>query len=148
MTTLGNSVKVGAVVLVALALFGGMWAFFAGNGLFSHTDHYTVVFNDASGITKDAPVNLAGVQIGQVSDVRLNDAKKAELHLEIEDRYKIPQGSQFTVSTPLLSGSGVVTVVPPKDAALRSPIPPGTTDLVGTQAGDITASLNKANKHH
>jgi len=146
MTTLGNSVKVGLAALLAVALFGGMWVFFTGNGLFGKPYHLYVLFNDASGILKDSPVNLAGVPIGHVSAVTLTSAQKAKIELEINKKYPIPQGSQFTVSTPLLSGSGVVTVVPPKDAALRSAIPPNTANLVGTQAGDITASLTKANK--
>lgn len=146
MTTLGNSAKVGLVVLVSLVLFGGMWVFFVGNGLFRHTYHLNVLFKDASGITKDAPVNLAGVQIGHVADIQLTAAKKAELQLEIDNKYQIPKGSQFTVSTPLLSGSGVVTVLPPSDAARRSSIPPDTSNLVGTQTGDIMASMAKANK--
>lgn len=145
MTMLGNSAKVGLAVLLSLGLIGGMWVFFAGSGLFGKTHHLDVLFNDATGITNDAPVNLAGVKIGQVSGIELTSEKKAKIQLEIEDKYQIPQGSQFTVSTPLLSGTGAVTVVPPSDAASRPSIPAGAPNLVGTQAGDIAASLTKAN---
>ena len=152
MATLGNTGRVGAAVVIGLALFVAMWMFFNGNPLASHTYRLNVIFDDASGADTGTLVQLAGVQIGLVKSVKLVSEKpgqllknKAELHLEIKDRYVIPAGSTFTIATPILGTTGVVTVVPPADASSRPNdiIKPGTT-LRGMRPADLTAAMEHA----
>jgi phospholipid/cholesterol/gamma-HCH transport system substrate-binding protein len=140
MPTVGHAARVGAVVLVAVALFIWMWSFFVGNTLDSKTYDLDVLFDDASGIDKDAPVDLAGVQIGTVQSVFLKD-QKANLRLKIKKDQPIPQGSRFTISTPGLATSGVVSIVPPPDAATRPPIAPETPGLRGERPGDLSSAM-------
>jgi phospholipid/cholesterol/gamma-HCH transport system substrate-binding protein len=151
MSTLATSARVGLVVLLGIALFGGMFVFFSGNGLFDRTYRLDVLFDNADGITTGVPVELAGVQIGQVQRVELTPSHKADLVLDIKDstsgqQVRIPTGSQFTISVPVFGSTGVIMVVPPDDAAKRpnDVITPDTKNLVGTRTGDITASLSHA----
>lgn len=152
MSTWGNSAKVGLVVLIAGTLIAGMFAFFAG-GLFKQTYTLDVLYDDASGISKDAPVQMAGVQIGRVSAIALTPAHQADLTLEINKTangrpVEIPRGSQFLISTPLLGGTGALTIVPPADAARRpnDVLQEGAANLVGARTGDLNASMTKANR--
>ena len=152
MTTLGNAGRVGLVFVAAVVLLGAMWFFLKGSILSSNTYSFDVLFTDASGATADTPVTLAGVQIGRVASVTLTPAQQADLKIEIKDKLngrnvRIPRGSHFMIVTPVLGTSGTIMVVPPPDAAVhpRGSLRDGETDLRGERAGDLTASLGKAN---
>ena len=152
MTTLGNAGRVGLVFILALVLLGGIWYFLKGNILNNNTYSFDVLFADASGATADTPVTLAGVQIGRVQSVTLTPGQVADLKLEIKNKMngrevRIPHGSQFLIQTPILGTSGTIMVVPPADAEIhpRGSIRQGEADLKGERAGDLTASLGKAN---
>ena len=145
MRTLGNAGGVGAVFVVAIALFAGMVFFLHGTLAANNTYSFDVLFDDAKGATADTPVTLAGVQIGKVERVKLTGAQKADLRIQVKKEFAIPHGSQFTITTPLLGTSGTVVIVPPADAYKR---PTDTVrdgeNLTGEQSGDLTASFGKA----
>ena len=145
MATLGQAGRVGAVVLLGLALIVGMFTFFSG-GLFRHTYMLDVIFDDATGAAKDVPVTMAGVPIGAVHDIKLTSFQKADLTLEIKDRYTIPRGSKFSIITPILGNVGELVVTPPADARRRpnDNIPPDSTNLVGERSLDVTTAFSKA----
>ncbi len=152
MTTLGNAGRVGLVFVLALAVVGGMWFFLQGIIINHDTYSFDVLFTDASGATAETPVTLAGVQIGKVQSVTLTPGRQADLRLEIKNKMngrdvRIPKGSQFMIATPILGTSGTIMVIPPANAALHpgNDIRDGETDLKGDRAGDLTASLGKAN---
>lgn len=151
MATARNTAKVGAAVLIALVLFGAMWAFFLQQSVLSKTYNLDVLFNDATGIDAGAPVQQAGVQIGVVDAVVLQGSK-ADLKLKINQKvngkpFRIVRGAQFIITTPLLGSTGVLSVVPAADAYRRAGdiIQPGASDLRGTRTADITASIARAN---
>lgn len=149
---MGNATRVGIAVLVGIGLLGVMFAFFNGGGFFRHTYTLDVLFDNVDGITPNVPVELAGVEIGQVKRVSLTAGRKADLTLEIKERVsgqpvRIPTGSEFTISSAILGGSGVVMITPPPDAAKRpnDDIRPGSANLIGKRAGDISATMAHAN---
>ncbi len=151
MTTIGNAARVGLVFVAAVLAFGGLWYYLRGSVLNSNTYSFDVLFADASGITSETPVTLAGVQIGKVASVTLTPTQQADLKLEIKDNLngravRIPRGSQFLISTPILGTSGTIMVIPPSNAVQNAEgsIRDGETDLRGTKVGDLTASLAKA----
>ena len=145
MATLGQAGRVGAVVLLGLALVAAMFTFFNG-GAFRHTYTLDVLFDDATGAAKDVPVTLAGVQIGTVRDIKLTGGQKADLTLEIKDNYLIPRGSAFSIVTPILGSAGTVIVTPPPDAAKRpnDTIQPNAADLIGQRSLDLNSAFTKA----
>lgn len=144
MSTWGNSARVGLVVVLAAVVFGYGWTFF--RGLNRHTYTLHVRFDDASGLLPDVPVQLAGVQIGRVADIALR-ANRADVAMEIQDKFQIPNGSRFAISTPILGTTSVITVIPPADATRRpnDVIAPDTGGLVGERQGDLSASFSRAN---
>ena len=151
MTTLGNAGRVGLLFITAVALALGIWFFLQGNVLNRNTYSFDVLFADASGVTPETPVTLAGVQIGKVASVTLTPTQQADLKLEIKNKLngrdvRIPRGSQFLIATPLLGTSGTIMVIPPPNAVQNAEgsIHDGETDLRGAKAGDLTASLSKA----
>lgn len=151
MTTFGNAARVGLVFILAVLLLGSLWYFLKGSVFASNTYSFDVLFTDASGVTPETPVTLAGVQIGKVASVTLTPTQQADLKLEIKDKLngrdvRIPHGSQFLIATPVLGTSGTIMVVPPANAVQNAEgsIHDGETDLRGSKAGDLTAALGKA----
>ena len=68
---------IAAIVLVALLLFGG------------GGDSYTVKarFMNAGQLVKGNPVELGGVPVGSVKDIKITDDGQAEVELSIDDDY-------------------------------------------------------------
>ncbi|BDI28320.1 hypothetical protein CCAX7_003710 [Capsulimonas corticalis] len=148
MQTQGYAVRVGAVLIASIALIGYLFSFF-GHSLAPKTYLLNVVFNDVSGVIKGSKVQMVGVDIGQVTAINLkSDRVHVDLTLEIKQKYKIPAGSDFVISTGSLLGTeAVVNVVPPTGAERSAlDIPEGATDLHGTRALDLQSTMTSANK--
>jgi ABC-type transporter Mla subunit MlaD len=103
MSTLGASGRVGVTVVIAGALLTGMYVFFQG---LSNSYTIDVLFPNASGAVAGMPVQIAGVRVGEVGTVKLSDEREADVQLKIDNDNKIPIGSHFRISTPLLGGEG------------------------------------------
>lgn len=137
--------------MVGLLLFGGMWAFFLQQSFFSHTYSIDVLFDSAGGVGPDTPVQMAGVQIGTVDKITLTPEQRADLRLKIQENVggrpvRVPRGSQFVITTPLLGSTGVINIIPPSDAYKHpnDTIHDGATILTGTQAGDLSSAFTQS----
>jgi len=104
----------------------------------------SVLFPSATGLEKHAAVRLAGVKIGHVKDIRL-DQRKARVILAILPKYQVPKGSRATLASIGLVGERYVEITPSEQAEF---MPPGET-LEATvttsfeQLGDLGASIGE-----
>ncbi|MES1925822.1 outer membrane lipid asymmetry maintenance protein MlaD [Salinisphaera sp. T31B1] len=76
---------------------------------------YTVAadFNDIGGLKVGSPVNMAGVRIGRVTDITLDQQTfQAVAKLSISDQYKIPKDSDASILTSGLLGEQYVGIGP------------------------------------
>ena len=81
----------------------------------SDVQGYTVVaaFDNIGGLKVGAPVNMAGVRIGRVADITLNqETFRAEASLRVSDQYKLPKDSDAAVLTSGLLGEQYVGIGP------------------------------------
>jgi len=81
----------------------------------SGVEGYTVTaaFNDIGGLRVGAPVNMAGVRIGRVADITLNQTTyQAQAQLRITDKYKLPKDSDASILTSGLLGEQYIGVGP------------------------------------
>ena len=146
MATIGYSARVGLVVLIASAVFYGLFVFLR-NGLTQKNSYQIyVTFKDASGLVKGVDVNMAGVPIGKVDDIKLTSNVDAYLTLSIKKPNTIPAGSKFIVSLSPLADVGTLAVIPPPGARedLAS-LPPGTK-VQGSTVADMNSTLANANQ--
>lgn len=91
-----NYTAVGIVVVVlVVALLSAMLWLSVGFNQKSYNLYTVYLHEPASGLSKDAPVKFNGVQVGYVSDIRLNknDPRQVEIILSIES------GTPITTST-------------------------------------------------
>lgn len=154
-----SQLKVGVIVLVAIALLSGLMFLMtsaSGMSIFSHKIILITYFENSAGLKAGAPVNLEGVSIGEVKAVEVSTERARKLTpvkvvMKIDPKYA---RSLHTDSTASLSTVGVLgdTVVdinsqvavgpePKSGAELRTLEAPNLTDVIKSSQGTIE-SLN------
>jgi phospholipid/cholesterol/gamma-HCH transport system substrate-binding protein len=114
MAKLSAEAKVGLLVLVGSVILLYM-TFAVGKYEFGEKKGYRIVamFDSVSGLDTKAAVRMAGVQIGTVEAVELEDSR-AKVTLRIDPKVKIGRGSEAAVKTMGLLGDKYVDIVPAK----------------------------------
>lgn len=107
-----SEVKVGAFALGSAAVLAGiitfMGAFSFGRGGYQLNINYPSV----NGLMKGHIVRYAGVQVGAVKEINV-EQDKVSVIVEINDDIKIPQGAVFTIGADGIMGEKFVNVLPP-----------------------------------
>lgn len=105
----GSAVLLGLVILAYMTFKVGGFSFFRENGY-----RLYVVFNTASGLDKKAPVQISGVEVGRVEEIKLAD-EGARITLRIQSGVKIKRGGYASVRSSGLLGDRFVEIVPGKE---------------------------------
>lgn len=140
--TMKNASQVGGLVLVFGAMFVGGYAVLGKSFFAPKTTAYTAIFDDAQGVTAGAQVWLAGVKIGQVSEVKLVGGK-AQVGMAIEEGTPVPAGVKAVLPTSLIGigdrqimlvggTSGAQSPAEPIPGAIQSPLESFLPDSKGT----------------
>lgn len=111
--------KVGLFVLIGFVLLAVlMLGFSKGLTLFRPT--YTILLRstDVGSLKVRSAVNMSGVQVGTVSDIRLApDGRSVTLTLKIYNEFPIHRDARFTIEQSNLLGDEYVAITPTKNAA-------------------------------
>ncbi len=147
-----SQLKVGALVLVAMAVLVGLIFLMSGStgGLFSHKLQLTCYFQNANGLKEGAPVTLEGVTIGNVKRIRVvpgHNPNPVEVVMRVGAEF---QNDLHTDSVATITQAGVLgdsfvdidsthaTGPPPANGAtLRAALTPTLADIMGSSAGGI-----------
>ena len=79
----------------------------------SETTHYIASFNDVSGISVGSNIKLAGVTVGKVLELKLDEINyTAEMVLGINRKIKIPNDSEIIITSEGLLGGNYVSISP------------------------------------
>lgn len=106
--------KVGLFALIGLTLIGVLLLMFSkGLTLFSGTYVIQLHSRNVSGLKPRAYVFVSGVQVGTVSDIKLEAAgKSVSIYLKIYDRYAIYPDARFVIETAGFLGDQYVSIIP------------------------------------
>ncbi len=152
--------KVGALFLVAIAIFAYVW-FKVLDFNFNEGFILKAHFKSVEGLVKDAQVQMAGIKIGKVKDIQFDqDTGKALVILEIKGAYRnsIPEGSRIALKTKGILGDKYVVIEPGKPNArklkpneeMELVVEPTDTEKVfetmGVVAQDLQALTREARK--
>ena len=112
MTAISSEAKVGLFVLIGFILLGYM-SFQVGQRGFGFGRGYLVdvVFDNAAGLTADATVKIAGVEIGRVESIRLKDGK-AVVSLRIPQDVKLEKDVLAAIKTHGILGDKYIEIIP------------------------------------
>jgi phospholipid/cholesterol/gamma-HCH transport system substrate-binding protein len=129
--------KAGLLVLVALGIV--VWSFFwSVDGVAPGEEAYTLTVEvpNAAGLYEGTSVKLAGVEVGSVSHIRIED-DRAELTLRIRSEYKLAEGTQAALKSSGLLGDQYVALYPGdmpgllrEGARIEARPPPGDLDTI------------------
>ena len=102
----GLFVIAGLAAIVYLALNLGEMPFL------SQTSTYTIEaeFENVSGVKAGAPVQVAGVNVGQVSKLELNEERLAQLTLRLDKELRIPLDSIVSVKSQGIIGDKYIQI--------------------------------------
>lgn len=138
---LTDEAKVGLFTLVSIVLIVVVISFL---GIFSFANigyKVEVTFDNARGLKPGNVVRFAGVDIGNIKDIRIKD-NKVVVEISVDKKYQIPANSIFTVGADGLLGEKYVDVVPPQDPDGQY-IKSGSS-IVGTSPKGIDEFLDKS----
>jgi phospholipid/cholesterol/gamma-HCH transport system substrate-binding protein len=113
----GFSVEARVGAVVALALGALLWASFQLKDFaFRSVEglRVTTLFESAAGLDKNAPVKMAGVPIGEVETLALEDSR-AKVSMRIRPGFRIPNGSRAVVKAAGLLGDKYVEILPGRE---------------------------------
>ena len=131
---LATETKVGILVLAAAAGFGWLTlqsgTLLGGFGTGSSTRELSSAFTDVEGLNVGSPVKIAGVTVGEVTDITLMPTGVAIVEFKVNDEVPLPASVTAQVATSGLIGE--------KYLALISGVAAGTTpDQIPMLAGDV-----------
>jgi len=123
MSNFSAEAKVGVFVVIGLVILAYM-SMKVGTLSFSRDKGYDmdVIFDSATGLAKDVPVEIAGVEIGRVKQIALQDGK-ALVKLRITEDMVIRKDAKAMIRTRGILGDKYIEVVP--GSAEAPPIPAG-----------------------
>lgn len=121
-----SAAKVGLLVIVFIGLVIAAYAFLGRSIFGQKTETYFALFPDAGGVRAGAQVQMAGVQVGTVTGVALENPRLAKLTLKLSRDVRLPEGSAAQIPSSLIGlGETPVLILPGPDAG--RPLPPGST---------------------
>ncbi|HOW57557.1 MAG TPA: MlaD family protein [Smithellaceae bacterium] len=149
MFSLSSEAKVGLFVLVALIILGYM-SFQVGQHGFSFKRGYLVetVFDNATGLDKDASVQIAGVEVGRVESISLKNGK-ALVVLRIKPDIQLEKDVSAAIRTHGILGDKYVEITPgtiktafiPDGGAIEQVNRPADIDRMLSQFALITEDI-------
>ncbi len=128
-----DEVKVGFTIVVAIILFVGMMVILKNVSIHERGYRINIKVNDAAGILKGDPVTIAGVQIGRVENIWLEN-NQVYMRLWINSKYKLSQDSRAFIKTLSVMGEKYVAIQPGISKIL---LQEGDT-ISGIAIGDVT----------
>src|SRR5690349_17588608 len=110
--------KVGLFVLVSLVLAAALVMKFSKSAsVLTKTYELRLQTSNVGGIRSGATVLMAGVQVGTVGEIELDESgKTVTLHVQIQSRYKIHRDARITIEQAGFLGDQYISVTPTKNA--------------------------------
>ncbi|MBN1405975.1 MAG: MCE family protein [Candidatus Omnitrophica bacterium] len=143
---MANEIKTGFLILISLGILA-LFTVALGNFMGSEkTYELKTAFNWVSGLEKNAPVRLRGVEAGQVKDVDIvynGDETKIMLTLILKESAKVREGSKAYVSMLGLMGEKYVELTDGPSGALF--LKPGTI-IQGEDPASMEELIDTAKK--
>jgi phospholipid/cholesterol/gamma-HCH transport system substrate-binding protein len=141
-----NEIALGSFTLVAAILLGYM-TLTVGKFHFGPVTNVQAVFDSASGVVKDAVVMVAGVEIGHVRSIDLEN-NKAVMNITLNNDVKISRNVKGVIRAKSLLGEKYVELIPYKSSevlangdVIKNTVTPVEIDQLVTSLGPILIKL-------
>ncbi|MHC1770004.1 MAG: MlaD family protein [Verrucomicrobiia bacterium] len=111
--------KVGLFVLISLGLAAALiMKFSKSTSIFVKTYEVRMTTSNVGGITPGATVLMAGVPVGRVESINLDESGTlVTMHVQVESRFRIHQDARFTIEQAGFLGDQYIAVTPTENEA-------------------------------
>ncbi len=131
---MATKLKVGVTTLLALVILVGGIMWLKQYNPMAKRDTYNAMFSDANGIAVGDPVNLAGIKVGDVQSVALDDQNRALISFSVSQGPKLYSDARFAVRDIGLMGDKALVIYPGSKMPLL--------DSAVILHGEVSASVN------
>ena len=148
---MSNEARVGIFIVIVIIIFIVL-SVEIGELSFSKKKTYsiTMVFSSVEGLKKGSPLELAGVQVGSVTNIALNKDYSAVVTAAIEEDIKLPINSVASIATKGVLGDKIIVLTPgvsentiePGGNLARTTVPP-SLDYLLMQLGELAGNLTE-----
>jgi phospholipid/cholesterol/gamma-HCH transport system substrate-binding protein len=138
-----SELKIGIVAVVAIALASTMIFLLSGDTGFAW-QRYSVkaIFDNIAGLKEGAPVRVAGVEVGSVSEIAfVGDRVEVTMEVTDENRERITTGSRAMLGSVSLLGEAAVDITP---SSQGTPIPEWGYVASAPATGSIAEAATRA----
>lgn len=114
---------------------------------FNNGKSYSAYFSETGGLAADAPVQVSGFKIGQVTDLEL-DGNRVLVTFEVDQDMPLGDRTEAAIKTRTLLGSKVLEVTPRGEGRLDGPIPVDRTTppyQLPDALGDVATAISGLN---
>lgn len=112
--------------------------------LIKGTSDYTAFFTEAGGIKAGSKVQVSGLEVGSISDVKL-DGARVRVDFAVRDDVELGDRTEAAIKTETVLGTKMLEVTPRGDGRLAGPIPLERTTSpydLPTALGDLTTAVS------
>ncbi|MCB0362665.1 MAG: MCE family protein, partial [Bdellovibrionales bacterium] len=136
--------KVGVLVVLVTSLIGVMSLKVAeGPGVLGRHHDHAFVLSDASGLVKNSAVKMAGIKVGVIDDIVLENGK-ARVKIKIDRDVPLTLSSKVEIRADGILGDKHVELVPGNP--LDSPLPDGSEIFNATEKGSLDKIMGDVSK--
>ncbi len=145
-----NVTALGLLVLVAGALFVWGFSFMMGRPILTPATEVVMTLDNGGGLNRGDPVQLNGVQVGTVQDVRLLPGGSVTVGLRLNDNVRLPADTRAVVRSDMF-GKHLVSLVPgqalvklEKGDTIRGNTAQALTEMASDLGGQARTLLTRA----
>lgn len=139
-----NTMVIGVIGLVSTAAVAGAALNYDRLPLVSGSHTHAAYFAEAGGLTEGSDVQVAGLEVGEVTGVSL-DGAQVVVTFTVNRGVRLGDRSEAAVKTKALLGNKILEVTPRGQGRLSEPIPVGRTTpayQLPDALGDLTATIS------
>ncbi|MDP4278693.1 MAG: MlaD family protein [Bacteroidota bacterium] len=137
---LSSEVKIGLIVVSAIAIFFWGMNFLKGKNLLKPSNYYYVNYTNVNGLVKSSPVILDGYQVGLVSDIeyQFDHPGNILVTLDLNRKLQLHRGTIATIKSAMVGNPTVVLTL----GAQERPLLSGGDSLIAMVEPGLMDQLN------
>ncbi len=142
---MGNSrveIMVGVFLVIGFLAFGWLALRLGEVSLLTQGTTYTLdaAFNNVSGLKKGAEIQVSGVNVGTVREIRLDEDNMALVRMQLQQSVQLPLDSMASIKTQGIIGDKYIQITLGGDSTMYQP---GETVVDTESTVDIESLISK-----
>lgn len=107
---ISQEVKVGLLAVITLLMLFFGFNFLKGSDFFSSNNKYTIIYDNIDGLTASNPVQINGLTVGQIKDIKIlqDQGNKLLVTIEVKNGIRVTQGSRAVLADDGLLGGKLI----------------------------------------